>query len=297
MARKKSRKKTDSTEVPNSTVEAEATQSAAEVVSTALHEVNIYKGRILNCVRSLKQEEDWTIDTARQAKLVSARLSRRARRDLRASWWRVRDQKRTGACVGFATADGVLRWHYAQARIIRRSELTSPRFVWMANKETDDITGYPTTFIETAGTQTKWALRIARRYGCVLEKDLPMENGLYAGSTVSFYTKAARLRIKAYFNLGRNLEVWRYWISTQGPILTRLNCDGSWMNATRARCHLKRYPTGRLYGGHAVALVGYTKDYFIVRNSWGTQWGDQGFIYAWDSYAQRALTEAYGVVL
>ncbi len=297
MARKKTRKKTRRLKVSTSTVETEPTQSAAEVVSASLHDVKVHKGRILNCVHSLKQEEDWTVDTARQAKLVPARLSRPTNCNLRKLWWKIRDQKRTGACVGFATADGVLRWHYVQAGLIRRSEQTSPRFVWMANKETDDVTAYPTTFIETAGTQTKWALRIARKYGCVSERNLPMENGLYTGSTVSFYTMAANLRIKAYFNLGRNLEIWRYWIGVQGPILTRLNCDASWMNATRTRSHLKTYPTGRLYGGHAVALVGYTKDYFIVRNSWGTGWGDRGFAYAWDSYAQNAFTEAYGVLL
>ena len=297
MARKKSKKKTNKIISPSSTVKVEVTQSAAEVVSETLHEVRIYKGRILNCVRSLKQEEDWTVDAARKAKLVPARLNPTTARDLRASWWKIRDQKRTGACVGFAAADGVLRWHYVQAGLIKRAELTSPRFVWMANKETDDITDYPTTFIETAGTQTKWALRIARKYGCVSERDLPMGNGLYTGSTTSFYTMAASLRIKAYFNLGRDLKIWRYWIGVQGPILTRLNCDRSWMNATRTRSHLKTYPTGRLYGGHAVALVGFTKDYFVVRNSWGTDWGDRGFVYAWDSYAQNAFTEAYGVVL
>lgn len=34
-------------------------------------------------------------------------------------------------------------------------------------------------------------------------------------------------------------------------------------------------------GGHAVALVGYndTKKYFIVRNSWGEEWGDKGYFY------------------
>ncbi|UCC97678.1 MAG: C1 family peptidase [Phycisphaerales bacterium] len=297
MARKKSLRKTGSGEVPGPTVEGNGTQSAAEVVSAALHEVRIHKRRILNCVPSLKQEEDWTIETAREAKLLPARLLRPARRDLRASWWKIRNQRQTGACVGFGSADGVLRWHYVQANLIARAQETSPRFIWMANKETDDVTAYPTTFIETAGTQTKWALRIARRYGCVLERDLSMRNGLYTGSTLSFYTMAAKLRIKAYFNLGRNLEIWRYWIGLQGPILTRLNCDRSWMNATRTRCHLKTYPTGPLYGGHAVALVGYTRDYFIVRNSWGTAWGDRGFVYAWDSYAQNAFTEAYGVVL
>lgn len=30
-------------------------------------------------------------------------------------------------------------------------------------------------------------------------------------------------------------------------------------------------------GGHAMALVGWTKDGFIVRNSWGTNWGDKGY--------------------
>jgi len=29
---------------------------------------------------------------------------------------------------------------------------------------------------------------------------------------------------------------------------------------------------------HAVAAVGYTADYVLVKNSWGDQWGDQGFI-------------------
>ncbi len=34
---------------------------------------------------------------------------------------------------------------------------------------------------------------------------------------------------------------------------------------------------------HAVLLVGYTDQYWIIKNSWGTGWGDKGFIYVANS--------------
>ena len=32
-------------------------------------------------------------------------------------------------------------------------------------------------------------------------------------------------------------------------------------------------------GGHAMTVVGYTEDSFIIRNSWGDLWGDKGYCY------------------
>ena len=57
------------------------------------------------------------------------------------------------------------------------------------------------------------------------------------------------------------------------------------------------YLPATAHGGHAVALVGYTSEHFIVRNSWGTGWGDQGYAYASLAYVQTAFKEAYGVVI
>ena len=131
-----------------------------------------------------------------------------------------------------------------------------PRFIWMANKETDRITSYPTTFIESAGTQTKRALRIARRYGCVLESTLPMSGRLSPLSTAAFYTRAAKYRIASYHNLRRNRAAWRRWLCHQGPILARVVVDRTWDRATRTRGELEQYRRDTARGGHAVCLGG-----------------------------------------
>ena len=70
----------------------------------------------------------------------------------------------------------------------------------------------------------------------------------------------------------------------------------TWDEAKANRRQPRRVPArSTKRGGHAVCLVGYTADRFIVRNSWGTGWGDGGFGYASLEYAREAFTEAYGV--
>jgi hypothetical protein len=46
-------------------------------------------------------------------------------------------------------------------------------------------------------------------------------------------------------------------------------------------------PDLKIDGGHAVAIVGYGKEGFLIKNSWGPDWGDKG--YAWISYDYHRL--------
>ena len=254
--------------------------------------------RILNCIDSPKTENDWTFDTALAAGMVGL-APPPPNIDLRADWWQIGDQKSTGSCVGWATADSVLRWHFVKAGRLAPEETLSPRFVWMAAKESDEFKNRPATFIESDGTSLKAALDIARKYGAVKDALLPFTSGrLFQGDANTFYAVASQMKISSYFNLGRMLSRWKNWLANHGPILTRLNVDETWDNAKATLGHLEAYQPGTVRGGHAVALVGYTPDYFIVRNSWGTAtWGDQGFAYASNNYAKTAFTEAYGVSL
>lgn len=253
--------------------------------------------RIFNCLPSRNTERDWTFDDAVAALAAGPPAPIPPSTDLREAWWAIGDQGATGSCVGWATADGLLRWHLVKAGRIASKERLSVRFVWMAAKETDEFVSRPTTFIEEDGTSLKAALDVARKYGSVKDPFLPFSSGkLFPGSAGTFYAAAAQLKIASYFNLGRDLENWRRWLATHGPILTRLNVDDTWMNAKATKGKLSLYKANTADGGHAVTLVGYTQTDFIVRNSWGTElWGDKGFGYATLAYARAAFTEAYGV--
>lgn len=53
----------------------------------------------------------------------------------------------------------------------------------------------------------------------------------------------------------------------------------------------------RNFGGHATCVIGYDDDIgaFLVRNSWGKEWGDNG--YSWLSYEQYSkILEAWAVI-
>jgi C1A family cysteine protease len=251
---------------------------------------------VLNCIPSSETESDWDFSDALDSGIFNDNGTDIPESvDLRARWWKVDDQKDTGACVGYATAYGLLRWHYVNKGIMAKNQKPSARFIWMANKETDEITDYPSTFLENEGTQTKHALHIARKFGCVVDNDLPMKGRLSSLRAKTFYARASQYRISSYYNLGLDLVVWKRWLAFNGPILTRLDVDNVWMSATQTNGILGVYDQDSRQAGHAVCLVGYTRDHFIIRNSWGKNWGDMGFAYASNQYSSAAFTEAYGI--
>lgn len=264
--------------------------------------VRAFKRRyVLNCSASTNTQDDWTFEDALDAGVIDLSTKVPLAKDLRSDWWGIDDQGKTGACVGYATAYGLLRWLYTKNGLLQKTSgpnnRPSARFVWMANKETDELTNHPTSFIETAGTQTKLALKVIRKFGCVTEDTLPMSGRLSNMQSAAFYTLASQFRIRSFHNLGKNTDNWKVWIATQGPILTRLDVDETWYQASRNAGKLVEYKQNTARGGHAVCLVGYSKKGFIVRNSWGKDWGDKGFAYATNSYSEAAFTEAYGAVL
>ena len=88
-------------------------------------------------------------------------------------------------------------------------------------------------------------------------------------------------------------------VMTYGAVYTTMYWDSSCYNPT----YKSYYNPGSPVGGHAVAIVGWDDNFdqnkftsvppgngaFIVRNSWGTSWGDGGYFYVsyYDEYFGR----------
>ncbi|MCX6295780.1 MAG: C1 family peptidase [Bacteroidetes bacterium] len=256
--------------------------------------------RIFNCVPSRDKQDDWQMDKAKEMGLSPKKKILPKEVDLRAKWWKIGNQGSTGACVGWATADSLLRYHFTKAKKIKPGEHMSVRFIWMASKEMDEYTDYPTTFIDDSGTSLKSALKVTKKFGALTATQLPFDGKLVKIKEANFLKVAGKYKVKAYFNLAQKksekLQLFKEWLAFHGPILTCLDCDDSW-NYPKKDGLLTKYDKKSIDGGHAMSIVGYTEKHFIIRNSWGTDWGHKGFAYASYEYAMDAFKEAYGIVI
>ncbi len=73
------------------------------------------------------------------------------------------------------------------------------------------------------------------------------------------------------------VEAIKNALSSHGPLVTTMDV---YTDFFYYKSGIYRYSYGQYEGGHAVLIVGYNDDaggYFIVKNSWGTGWGEGGF--------------------
>lgn len=259
----------------------------------------IIAGRVCNLVPSKVTVEDYDINNAKLSDVWPNKEEILPQQvDLREDWWQIGDQEKTGSCVGWAVTDSALRYLLVKKNIISNEMRLSPRFTWMASKEFDPLVSRPESFVERAGTTIKSAADICRKYGAVLEEDVPfhMSCAMYMDDPVLLYSKAANRKITSYYNLFLEFKDWRLVLSYGVPIVIGIRPDRTFEKAAKKDGELEDFiRIGSSPDAHAVCVVGYLPDgRFIIRNSWGEKWGDKGFAYATERYLEKAcFNEAY----
>lgn len=85
-------------------------------------------------------------------------------------------------------------------------------------------------------------------------------------------------KIKGLFPFNfKNVQAIEEDIVLHGPVATTFECYSDFWTYDSKNKIYKKSADAQLVGGHAVVIVGWGDDYWICRNSWGKDWGDQGY--------------------
>jgi len=96
------------------------------------------------------------------------------------------------------------------------------------------------------------------------------------------YADGLKSRVNVYQRLTQNLNQLKGCLASGYPFVFGFTVYESFESPAVAKTGIVPMPdpnTEQAVGGHAVVAVGYddTQQHFIVRNSWGTGWGMNGY--------------------
>lgn len=136
------------------------------------------------------------------------------------------------------------------------------------------------------GTTLQDAIEALKKYGACNEQLWPNDED-YINELPSdeAYEHAAQFKIDEAEYVETDLALWKHTLADGYPIAFCLNTFTSFDKATsnkgRVPMPKSREQQREEHGWHAMLCVGYLdKDQlFIVRNSWGNEWGDEGYCY------------------
>ena len=209
---------------------------------------------ICNLKKSLPDDRDYIFS--------SNNLSIPKTLDMRSNLQHIRDQGDQGTCYAQSTAC-MKEWQEKQDNGF--NEYFSPQFFYnnRSNKYDDNNNN-------DEGMYGRDVMKLIKTIGICRENSYPygkIEDKSKISNSI--YQEAKEYTIKSYYRINTMIDL-KESLYRNGPCLIAFpvyNYEKDfWIKTSDSH-----------KGGHAVVLVGYNKDGFIVRNSWGKKWGNQGY--------------------
>ena len=188
----------------------------------------------------------------------------------------VKDQASCGSCWAFSTVANLEGQYYKKKGVMKTfSEQMLVDCDTYDSGCNGGLMEYTFTWLKENG-------------GIMTDTDYPYEG--YDATCRSDPTKYVDMKITGYKKLGSSTSTWspvdedeiKEFLYETGPLAIALNANplqtytGGILDKTSSQC-----PSSGI--NHAVTLVGYGndeasgKDYWIVKNSWGLSWGEDGY--------------------
>lgn len=181
--------------------------------------------------------------------------------DLRNCLQNIRNQGTQGTCAAQSAAC-MKEWQ--ERKDIDFREYFSPQFIYNLRENSD-----------SEGMYGRDVMRILYKFGACPEKLYEygkIEHKHNIINNKSIIELSSNHKIKHYAKLN-TISSTKKALFQNGPCLICFPVynEGDKMWIPKHGQEMK--------GGHAMTVVGYTNDSFIIRNSWGGDWGDKGYCY------------------
>lgn len=226
-------------------------------------------------------------------KLVAAELPRKV--DLRNYCPSPYDQGDLGSCTGQALA-GMMQTNYIK-RDPSKSFQPSALFIYYNERVLEN------TIHEDAGAELRNGIKSLVRWGVCPEQYHPYIISKYKTKPSPLaYKNAIPHRIEKYMRISHNLNDLKACLADEHPFVFGFMVYESFESDEVASTGIVPMPNidkESALGGHAVMACGYDDDIqrFIIRNSWGSNWGDKGyFTLSYDYVTNNDLSDDFWTI-
>jgi C1A family cysteine protease len=192
--------------------------------------------------------------------------------DLRPICSSIEDQGNLGSCTGNALAGAI---EFLERKDNVRFVDVSRLFIYYNERAIEG------TIKSDAGAMIRDGIKTLKNQGVCSEKSWPYIISKFAVKpTAPCYKEALKRQIASYHRI-LTLDEMRACLADGFPFIFGFTVYESFESpeVTKTGIAQMPQPDERSLGGHAVLAVGYddTQKRFIVRNSWGTGWGQKGY--------------------
>jgi C1A family cysteine protease len=195
--------------------------------------------------------------------------------DLRSKCPPVYDQGQLGSCTANAGCCAV-----EFDMIAQNEKVTTPSrlFLYYIERVADGDVN------DDGGSTLRQCIQCIDTSGVCDESMWPYDVGRFAVKpSDNCYTQALTHKGLNAFVLHQDLHELQHCLAVFGrPFIFGITIYESFESAAVAKTGMVPMPHvhhEKCLGGHAITCVGYTRDHFIIRNSWGPNWGDKGYFY------------------